>query len=55
MRLFVQRIPRDDDAIAELEREVTAFLSEVDDTVAQLRARYEAGLGDTLNASLEAA
>jgi putative phage-type endonuclease len=55
MRLFVQRVPRDDAAIAELEREVTAFLSEVDDTVAQLRARYEAGLGDTLNASLEAA
>jgi hypothetical protein len=55
MRLFVQRVPRDDAAIAELEREVTAFLAEVDDMVAQLRARYEAGLGDTLNASLEAA
>jgi putative phage-type endonuclease len=55
MRLFVQRVPRDDAAIAELEREVRVFLAEVDDTVAQLRARYEAGLGDTLNASLEAA
>ena len=41
MRLFVQRVPRDDEAIAEIEREVVAFLGEVDETVAQLRARYE--------------
>lgn len=41
MKLFVQRVPRDDAAIAELEREVTAFLAEVDETVAQLRAKYE--------------
>lgn len=41
MRLFVQRIPRDETAIADLEREVSAFLSEVDETVAQLLARYE--------------
>lgn len=54
MRLFVQRIPRDDEAIAELEREVTAFLAEVDETVAALRARYTS-LGDTLTQSLEAA
>ncbi len=40
MRLFVQRIPRDDEAIAELEAEVTAFLAEVTDTEAQLRAAY---------------
>lgn len=41
MRLFIQRIPRDEQAIAELEREVEAFLAEVDVTVAELRARYE--------------
>lgn len=41
MRLFVDRVPRDGDAIAEIEREVTAFLAEVDDTVAKLLARYE--------------
>jgi hypothetical protein len=40
MRLFVQRVPRDDEAIGELEREVAAFLAEVDETVAQLRAQY---------------
>jgi putative phage-type endonuclease len=44
MQLFVQRIPRDDDAIAELEREVTAFLAEVDATVAQLKAQFETQL-----------
>lgn len=41
MRLFVQRIERDDALLAELEREVAAFLTEIDETVAQLRARYE--------------
>jgi hypothetical protein len=41
MRLFVQRLPRDDAEIAEVEREVAAFLAEIDETVAQLRARYE--------------
>jgi putative phage-type endonuclease len=41
MRLFIQRVPRDADAIAELEREVAAFLAEVDDTVAKLLAAYE--------------
>lgn len=44
MRLFVQRIDRDDEAIAELEAEVTAFLAEVDETVARLRAQYETEL-----------
>ena len=42
MRLFIKRIPRDEALIAELEREVTAFLAEIDETVAKLRARYEA-------------
>lgn len=40
MQLFVQRVERDDAMIAELETEVTAFLAEVDQTVAALRERY---------------
>jgi putative phage-type endonuclease len=40
MRLFVQRIERDDEAIRELEEEVTKFLAEVDQTVAALKAKY---------------
>jgi hypothetical protein len=31
------------------------FLAEIDDTVTQLRARYDASLGDNLTQSLEAA
>ncbi len=41
MQIFVQRIERDDALIAELEREVAAFLAEIDDTVTRLRAAYE--------------
>ena len=41
MRLFVQRVPRDDVLIAEIEREVVGFLAEVEDTVAQLRTKFE--------------
>jgi hypothetical protein len=41
MRLFVTRINRSTPAIKEIEAEVTAFLAEIDDTVRQLRARYE--------------
>jgi putative phage-type endonuclease len=41
MRLFVQRIERDDAAIAELEAQVTEFLAEVDETVSRLRELYE--------------
>jgi putative phage-type endonuclease len=55
MRLFVVRLHRDDDMIAELEAEVASFLAEIDDTVTQLRARYDASLGDNLTQSLEAA
>jgi putative phage-type endonuclease len=55
MRLFVQRVPRDDEAIAELEREVIAFLAEVDATVAALRARYGVDVEQQLTQSLEAA
>jgi putative phage-type endonuclease len=38
MRLFVQRVRRDEAAIAELEAEVIVFLSEVEDTEKRLRA-----------------
>jgi putative phage-type endonuclease len=41
MRLFVQRVERDGEAIAGMEAHVIDFLGEVDETVAQLRARYE--------------
>lgn len=40
MRLFVKRLPRDEVMIAELEREVRAFLAEVDETVAKLLQAY---------------
>ncbi len=53
MQMFTQRIERDDELIAELEREVTAFLAEVDDTVAQLRSRFD--LAGQLERSLEEA
>lgn len=41
MQLFVYRIERDDAAIAELEREVEAFLAEVDEQVATLTAAFQ--------------
>jgi putative phage-type endonuclease len=41
MRLFVKRVDRDAEAIAEIEREVTAFLAEIDETVGKLRQQYE--------------
>ena len=41
MSLFVQRIHRDEAAIAEMEREVTTFLTEVEDKVSALRSEYE--------------
>lgn len=40
MRMFVQRFPRDDIAIGQLEREVEIFLAEVDDTIKRLRRQY---------------
>lgn len=42
MRLFVQRVDRDDALIATLEAEVSAFLTEVSDTVASLSRAYPA-------------
>lgn len=44
MRLFIQRIPRDDTAIAALEAEVAAFLAEVDETERKLRDQFQAEL-----------
>lgn len=41
MRMFVQRVHRDDAAIALLETEVQAFLAEIETKVAELRAKYE--------------
>jgi putative phage-type endonuclease len=41
MRLFVKRVDRDEELIGEIETEVRGFLAEIDETVAQLRARYE--------------
>ncbi len=40
MQLHVQRIERDAALLAEIEAEVTAFLAEIDEAVADLRARY---------------
>lgn len=40
MRLFVQRVPRDGTMIASLEKDVTAFLAELDEKEAALRSRY---------------
>lgn len=50
MRLSVKRVERDDARIAELEREVTAFLKDVQDTVDALSLKFandnaEAGAG----------
>lgn len=40
MRLFVRRVPRDATLIASLEKDVAAFLAELDEKVVALRARY---------------
>lgn len=40
MQLHIQRVERDDEMIAEMEREVSAFLDEVADTVESLKARF---------------
>jgi putative phage-type endonuclease len=56
MTLAVQRVNRDDARIKELEREVTGFLREVEDTVADLTQRYQGGgLRAALVASIEVA
>lgn len=53
MQIHVTRVLRDDELIETLEREVTAFLREVADTVDSLRTRYQ--LRGQLAASLELA
>lgn len=40
MRLFIKRVPRDDAMIEDLEKEVSAFLSEIEERVSFLLARY---------------
>jgi len=42
MRLFIQRVPRDDAMIAALEKDVREFLVELDTKLTALRERYEA-------------
>lgn len=41
MQLFIKRVQRDDTMIADIKKEVTAFLAEVDDRIAKLNKRYE--------------
>ncbi len=41
MSLHIRRVPLDTERLAEVEREVIAFLAEVDETVAELRRLYE--------------
>lgn len=40
MQIFVQRVRRDDEFIAELEREARLFLAEIDKTIATLSDKY---------------
>ena len=47
MRLYVDRVKRDDDAIKAIERDVADFLNELRDTVHALRKRYEPESIDT--------
>lgn len=48
MRLFVDRVKRDDVAIRAIEKDVTEFLVELRDTEHRLRAKYEPANGDDL-------
>jgi hypothetical protein len=41
MRLFIKRVPRDEALIAEMEKEVTVFLRELESKVVGLRQAYE--------------
>jgi putative phage-type endonuclease len=41
MRLYVKRVNRDGALVSEIETEVAKFLNEIDETVEQLRSRYE--------------
>jgi putative phage-type endonuclease len=42
MRLFIKRVERDNGKIAELTGDVKAFLAELDEKLAELRAKYDA-------------
>jgi putative phage-type endonuclease len=53
MQLFIDRVPRDDACIAQLEQDVVEFLAEVDATVAELRARYEGGPSPLMEALVQ--
>ncbi len=46
MRLFVDRVKRDDAAITAIEKDVTDFLAELRETVRRLRAKYEPANAD---------
>lgn len=46
LRLFVKRYERDQAFIADLEREVSDFLAEIDDTIASLDAAYPAPMAE---------
>jgi putative phage-type endonuclease len=41
MRIFIKRVERDNIAIAELEREVITFISELDSKIIQLKEKYD--------------
>jgi hypothetical protein len=41
MRLHIQRVKRDNDMIRDLEAEVVKFIVELDETIHDLRERYE--------------
>lgn len=45
-RIFIARVERDDDAIAQMETEVVAFLAEIDARINELNARYGAQVRD---------
>lgn len=47
MRLFITRLDRDDQVIAELEAEVVKFLQEVSETVETLSRKYGGGFDTT--------
>lgn len=47
MRLFIDRVQRDNAAIASIEKDVVTFLTELRETVHRLRAKYEPANAET--------
>jgi putative phage-type endonuclease len=43
MQLFIKRVPRDDNVVIELEREVERFLSDLDDKISNLKKLHKKG------------